>query len=397
MVTCMSFFIGKKLLVQVVILIVMLGAVAFFSTSTSEPVAPTTQEMEEESAMVDTTSSASGAKVQPAKESTKEPEPAQKEDEESSNMSGVVMVDKSTVGPVLAILKEVGEAAYYHFGLKEADFLAIRTAGFDVIEGNFDICANDIDVRFFLDNATAADLKVILNAGAGEAEWGYSCDDDFTPGQKPVWKKDKVKAWVEKWKNHSALYAWDTSNEDGGTFPFGAGGVQPDPNWETRYALSVEQLQQAYSDVKSFDPSHPVLIRMNGWYFYDYADNFFRPGNSFGESVADIVMINVYSNTEEYFKDFVLTVFMRAARSIYAIDPDVKLVPALGVWSEPPTWIKPTRDHLVNDYNQASKAENLLGIAFFKYGASDGDDWFLPEASRGDPKLWQTIQELIKE
>jgi len=159
----------------------------------------------------------------------------------------------------------------------------------------------------------------------------------------------------------------------------------------------VEQLQQAYSDVKSFDAEHLVMIRMNGWYFYDYNNNFFRPGNSFGKDVADIVMINAYSNVDEYFNDFVSTVLMRAARSIYAIDPDVKLVPALGVWEEPPIWVKPTVDHLINDYNQALKAENLLGVAFFKYGASDGEDWFLPDASRGNPVLWQTIQELIKQ
>ena len=390
----MDLFTQNKLLIQAAFVIVVVGAIAFFSTSTPQPATPA-QEATEESVAGDTTP-ITNVPTQSAQKSVQKPKPAQEGDETSSDVSGVVMVDKSTVGPVLAILKDVGEPFYYHLGLTEVDFREIRNAGFDVIEGNFDICADDVDVRFFLDNAIAAGLKVILNAGAGEAEWGYTCDGDFIPGQKPVWQKEKVKAWVEKWKNHDALYAWDTSNEDGGTFPFGTGGVQPDPNWETKYALSVGELQQAYSDVKSFDPSHPVLIRMNGWYFYDYADNFFRSGNSFGENVADIVMINAYSNTDEYFKDFVSTVLMRAARAIYAIDPGVKLIPALGVWGEPPTWVKPTRDQLVNDHNQALKAEGLLGIAFFKYGAREGDDWFLPDASRGALEIWQTIKELNK-
>ncbi len=294
------------------------------------------------------------------------------------------------------ILKDVGEAAFNHFGLSEKDFVTIKNAGFDVIEGNFDICASDEDVQYFLDNARRVGLKVILNAGSGEAEWGYACDEKYTSDQKPVWQREKVRQWVEKWKDHPALYLWDTSNEDGGTLPFGTGGTMPDPNWETKFALSTKQLQQAYRDVKSFDSSHQVMIRMNGWYFYDNADNFFRLGNSFGKNVADIVMINAYSNVDEYFPDFVSTVLSRAARSIYAIDPKVKIIPSLGVWSEPPVWFKPTIEHLTNDYNQAQKAENLVGIAFFKYGASAGNDWLLPDPVRGSPVLWQTISELIK-
>ena len=323
-------------------------------------------------------------------------EDVQKEPEDSSG-SQITMVDTSTMGPILAVLKDVGEAGFDHFGLVQKDFSDIKNAGFDIIEGNFDICADDADVKFFLDSAANAGLKVILNAGAGEAEWGYPCNSVPDPGLEPSWQKEKVREWVEKWKNHSALYAWDTSNEDGGAFPFGTGGTAPDPDWETKYALSTEQLQEAYRDVKSVDSAHPIMIRMNGWYFYDNVDNFFRPGNAFGKDVADIVMINAYSNVDEYFKDFVSTVLMRAARSMYALDADVKILPALGVWEEPPTWFKPTRDELVNDFNQAVKAENLAGVAFFKYGASSGSDWLLPSATRGDPKLWQTLQELIKQ
>ncbi|MBI2004814.1 hypothetical protein HYS79_01470 [Patescibacteria group bacterium] len=299
-------------------------------------------------------------------------------------------------GGTLAILKDVGEAVYDHFGLTQKDFSAIKEAGFDVIEGNFDICAGREDVQYFLDSARDAGLKVILNAGAGEAEWGYTCDDNFIPGQKPVWQSEKVKQWVAAWKGHPALYAWDTSNEDGGVFPFGTGGIQPDPQWETKFALSAAQLGQAYLDVKSVDLAHPVMIRMNGWYFYDYADDFFRPGNSFANNVADIVMVNAYSNVDEYFPDFVSTVMLRATRSIYAIDPKVVFIPSLGVWEEPPIWVKPTTAHLINDYTQALKTENLIGVAFFKYGAKEGDGWYLPDSARGDATLWRTIRTLIQ-
>lgn len=330
----------------------------------------------------------------PAQDSTVQTVPGSQE--APSSIPESVAARESGEGEIIHILKDVGEAAFDHFGLAVQDFTTIKNAGFDVIEGNFDICASDTDVQFFLDSAHKVGLKVILNAGAGEAEWGYSCDEKYTAGQKPVWQKELVRQWVLKWKDHPALYLWDTSNEDGGTFPYGTGGTMPDAEWETKFALTTEQLQQAYRDVKSFDPSHNIMIRMNGWYFYDYAEDFFRPGNYFGKDVADIVMINAYSNVDEYFPDFVSTVLRRAARSIYAIDPDAKIIPSLGVWGEPPLWFKPTTAHLINDYQQAEKAENLVGIAFFKYGAREGSDWFLPDPFRGSPMLWQTIGELIR-
>lgn len=392
----------NKLLVQIITLIAVVGVVAFIGMNAQETVNPTASEslnnsQSEFSTDPFATHDVSKNETLKGGQSAEDIAPVEsKRSTESSEVIGITTVDKSTTGNILAILKDVGEAAYDHFGLTKDDFLKIKQAGFDVIEGNFDICAPDADVKFFLDSAEEAGLRVILNAGSGEAEWGYTCDGNLEPGQKPVWQRERVEAWVEKWKAYPALYAWDTSNEDGGTFPFGAGGVTPDPAWETKYSLSVGKLSQAYADVKSFDPSHPILIRMNGWYFYDNTGNFFGPGNSFGKDVADIVMINAYSNVDGYFDDFVSTVLMRATRSMYAIDPDVRMIPALGVWSEPTTWIKPTREHLINDYNQALKAENLEGIAFFKYGASEGKDWFLPDATRGDPMLWQMIRELNK-
>ena len=136
------------------------------------------------------------------------------------------------------------------------------------------------------------------------------------------------------------------------------------------------------------------MIRMNGWYFYDYPENFFRPGNAFGKDVADIVMINAYANVDEYFDDFVSTVLIRADRAIGAIDYGVQIIPALGVWEEPPIWVTPTIHQLINDYNQAAKAENLVGMGFFKYGASRSE-WYLPDSRLGAPELWTKLRELI--
>ncbi len=284
----------------------------------------------------------------------------------------------------LWILKDVGEAYMDNFGLKDNDFKLIKEAGIDVIEGNFDICASDSDVSYFLDKSTEYGIKVIMPAGAGEAEWGYECDQESYPEtQTPLWNKDKVVSWINKWKGHPAIYAWDISNEAGSTFPNVEDGIGK---------LSLSQLQSAYKDVKSTDPTHPVMIRMNGWFFYDFEDNFFREGNPFGNETADIVMVNAYSNVEDYYEDFVATVSSRAISSLLSIDPDTRIIIALGSWKEPPLWYLPTEENITSEINYLKQQDSLIGIGFFKYGAR-GSEWYLPDPAEGAPEIWSIIKE----
>lgn len=283
----------------------------------------------------------------------------------------------------VVMMKDVGEAYMDHFGLTDRDFEMMRDAGVNVIEGNFDICADPDDVSEFLDRAHEHNLRVVLNAGSGEAEWGYACDSEPYPvDQNPVWDRDAVKDWIYMWRDHPALFGWDTSNEAGSVFP----------NANGKNYLTLSQLQQAYHDVKRFDPNHPVMIRMNGWYFYDFKDDFFRRGNPFGEDVADVVMVNAYTNVDEYFDDFVTTVSTRSVSSIRSIDPDAKFIFALGVWREPPLWRLPTQPHLVNDISSLEDLDTPAGIGFFKYGAR-GSEWYLPKDA---PELWDSIQDKTK-
>src|SRR3989344_4910163 len=239
----MDVFSRNKVLFLAFILIALIGTVAFLYAPSPE--APEMLQNEEEEMEEGTTPSAieeGEEEIPPQSETEEEPD--------ESRLASLTAIPWSSLGSVDAVLKDVGEAYMVRFGLTQKDFTDIKSAGFDVIEGNFDICAKDDDVRFFLDGAQAVGLEVILNAGAGEAEWGYPCGAEPTKDMVPTWQKAAVGAWVEKWKNHPALYAWDTSNEDGGTFPFGTGGTDPDPAWETKYALSAAQLQEAYKDVK---------------------------------------------------------------------------------------------------------------------------------------------------
>lgn len=304
-------------------------------------------------------------------------EPAKTEPEE---------VKPETVAKYVA-LKDVGEPYLDRFGLSPADFNRIKEAGIDIIEPNFDICATPSDVVLFLDGAKDAGLKVIMTAGAGEAEWGYPCNEIFGDILKPQWQKDEVQAWVKEWAYHPAIYAWDISNEDGQNFP---NAERVGDNWaQEGYAVSVAQLQQAYKDVKAADPTRPIMIRMNGWYFYDYDSNFFRTGNAFGPNVADIVMVNAYSNVDEYYSNLVATVASRAHDAIRSINPSAKIIVALGAWQEPPMWVKPSLMQFSNDVVQAQKTKDLLGIAVFKYGAEESEEWWMP---RDALELWNFIK-----
>ncbi|MCL5409807.1 MAG: hypothetical protein M1607_03035 [Patescibacteria group bacterium] len=286
----------------------------------------------------------------------------------------------------IKMLKDVGEAYIDHFGLTDQDFALMQAAGVNLIEGNFDICASDKDVNFFLQESEKHGLKVVMPAGSGEVEWGFVCDQEPYPiEQKPVWQKAQVQAWINKWKGNPVIYAWDTSNEAGSVFP------NASEDRLDKY-LTLAQLQQAYYDVKAADPQLPVLIRMNGWYFYDNEDNFFTQGNPFGPKAADIVMINAYSNVKDYFPDFVSTVTSRGKYAVQQINPQAQIIIALGVWQELPLWYKPSPAHLQHDLDQLeTMSHSLLGVAYFKYGVLGGE-WYLPSQQDG-ADLWQIISQ----
>src|SRR3989344_4160698 len=104
----------------------------------------------------------------------------------SSSDKSTFVSPESTTGQQ-KILKDVGEAYLDHFGLTPQDFQTMNQAGVTIIEGNFDICASDEDVAFFLNQSYQSQLQVIMPAGSGEAEWGYACGrENFPLDQLPV-------------------------------------------------------------------------------------------------------------------------------------------------------------------------------------------------------------------
>lgn len=294
----------------------------------------------------------------------------------------------------LTIMKDVGEPIYDYFGLTDSDFREIKSAQFDVIAVNFDICASDEDVNYLLEGAKKYGLKVFLPAGSGEAEWGYECESSSPSTQGPVWQKDKVQAWVKKWKDHPAVYGWDSSNEDGENLPNGSNNPSLGEGW-TKFSLTSEQLATAYRDIKAVDPIHPIMIRMNGFWFYENEDNFFRAGNHFAAKAADIVMVNTYSNIfDSPNNQFVGQTIDKSLRAIKTVDSDVKVIASIASWEEKPTWHRPTGGELTIDINQVLNRKGKLGgLAYFKYGAKAGVEWHMPSQAKGSPELWQIIKD----
>jgi len=288
--------------------------------------------------------------------------------------------------PQLIMMKDVGEPFLDYFGLTEKDFGIIADAGVNLIESPIDICASDEDVQYLLDQSLTHHLRVILPAGAGEAEWGYECDAPLYPSnQQPIWQKIAVGGWVNKWKSHPAVYGWDISNEAGLNFPNGGE--------EDGFFLTVAQIRQAYADVKSFDPTRPIVIRMMGWDFYEHSQNPFGEQNPYSKNMADIVMINAYSNVEDYYEDFVPLVTERAISSLRTVTPNVKICIALGVWEELPLWHKPALSNLEQDIQSLNKFNQDIYIrAFFKYGAAGGD-WYLPSPNKGYPEVLSLLSQ----
>lgn len=288
----------------------------------------------------------------------------------------------------MVILKDVGEPQYTHFGLTEQDFQLIAAANFTHITENFDLCADPADVKWYLDSAQQYNLKVIMMAGAGEAEWGYACDGEPYPlTQKPIWQKDLVTDWINQWKTHPAVFAWDISNEAGLNFPNGENNPEIAEGWG-KNAISLAQLQQAAVDVKTADPAHSRLIRMSGYVFYENTQFFFEQKNPFAKDLAEYVMINAYSNTPEYDPSLITEIVSKSASAISSIDPQVQVVYSLGVWHEPPMWTKPPAENVQNDIRQLN---SFPDIAYYRYGAQAGSEWYFPDPNRGDPQLWELI------
>jgi len=224
------------------------------------------------------------------------------------------------------------------------------------------------DFKLLLDRINSHGLKIILDAVFSPSAWGYNNDDATLPNQKPVWQKDKVQTWVAAFKNHPAVYGWDISNEAGENLTADDG-----------LRISLAQLKTAATDVRAVDATHPIIIRMHYW---DESDGDFGQKNPFDKNIADIVILNLYSNYSEDGKTKLLPEMINDSAQILinkikAVDANARVWLSLAVYSEPPMFLKPSSQDLERDLTASLKLTGIESIGFFGWGESE-DDWYLP-------------------
>lgn len=280
-------------------------------------------------------------------------------------------------------------------GVSLKEMRDMRKAGITVLTTEWGMDEEVARARAFLDRAQAAGLGVVMDGGFTEAAWGYDYDRGFSKTQQPVWQEALVKEWVSTFKDHPALYGWDIASEDGENFPNGGGS----PLWPEKSSLTIRQLKKASATVRAADPKHPILLRMHYW---DPSPNPFGPGNWFADGIADIVMLNFYSNYAEDGKtpnlpDMVSEEGLRHLAAVRRVDPDAKVWLAVAAF-EAETHVGYFRKPKVVDLRRDLRASRALagvsGIGVLEWGPQQHAKpyWYLPRDGRD---LWRALQEEI--
>jgi len=290
--------------------------------------------------------------------------------------------------PKIVIMKGVG------IHIPQEDFINMKKAGIDILTTEWGMEEDIKKVEMFLDNANDAGLKVVLDGGFSHTAWGFT-DDDFDnlpKGKLPTWQKDRVQNWIKTFKDHPAVFGWDICNEYGENLP---SGVDAKNSQWPETAITLSQLKQARNDVLQIDPDKPILIRTYEWESDEPPFGNHRP---FEAGIAEIVMLNFYSNYLEHNKlqwpDVIEDVGSGCAKAIKEKDPHVKIWISVAAFEDKPSFQRPTVTSLTRDIREALKISNVDGIGFFEWGPpiDDKHGWHLPETG---PDLWEVIKQNI--
>lgn len=304
-----------------------------------------------------------------------------------------VAVDGSTATVTvvpLYIMKGVG------IDVPQEDFEAMRAVGIDIVTTNWGMGESVEGAEDFLDKAEASGLKVVMDGGFSDAAWGFTKSDwdNLPKGKRPVWQRDKVQSWIKALKDHPAVFGWDISNEAGMNLP--SGDRAKNSEWP-RSAITVKQLKQARADILEIDPDKPILIRMAPWGLNEVP---FGASNPFGKGIADIVMLNIYSNyapgKQVLSPNIIQENGSEYIKEIKSVDADVKIWVSIGAFEEPGIFKRPTVYALARDIENTLELSHITGIGFYLWGPvflGDGETWYLPETGAD---LWSVIQRHIQ-
>ncbi len=258
-------------------------------------------------------------------------------------------------------------------GISDADLDKLKEMGFSVLNGEWGMDAlSATQLLTLLDRMHARGLKFIVNLSDGAA-WGYASGMIPPPGQAPRWQAERIKSYVEQIRHHPAIYAYDISNEAGENLPNGA-----------QKRITLEQMRQAATDVRALDGKRPILVRMHYW---DDEDGDFTWKNPFGSGIADIVMLNLYSNysldgERVLLPDMVRESAQELVDKIRAVDGDVRVWISLAAFEDRPTFLKPSVAEIQRDAIAAASVEGVESIGFFGWGAP-ARSWYLPRDGAG--------------
>lgn len=276
--------------------------------------------------------------------------------------------------------------------IPQADFVTMKKSGISILTTEWGMEVDINKTKAFLDRANSAGLKVVMDGGFTYPAWGFTDNDwdNLPAGKSPIWQKDRVQSWVKTFKDHPAVFGWDICNEYGENLPSGA--QAKNSQWP-RTAITLKQLKQARSDVLQIDPAKPILIRTYSWDFNEPPFGNHRP---FEAGIAEIVMLNLYSNYLENNNIQWPTVIQDAgAESVRIIkekDPNAKVWLSIAAFEDEELFSKPTVASLTRDINETLKIPNIDGIGFFEWGPADigrGKVWYLPQTGAD---LWKVIQ-----
>ena len=257
--------------------------------------------------------------------------------------------------------------------ISDAEIDELHGIGISIVEGEWGMGdATSEEIHGLLDKLEKRNMQLIMNFSE-ESAWGYGDGSDVSPSQKPEWQNDRVASYVKALKDHKALYGYDISNEAGENLPNG-----------DRYRISTQQMLAASKSVRAIDASRPILMRMHYW---DNDDGDFTSLNPFVSGIADVVMLNLYSNwTNRGNSPDLPNVIEDSAQilvnKIRAIDEDVEVWLALSAFRETPHFLMQTADNLRRDIEAALKVREVSNISFFGWGSKQNVnkelEWYLP-------------------
>jgi hypothetical protein len=259
----------------------------------------------------------------------------------------------ASLTPQIHFMKLVNE------NVSNADLDAMQKLGVNVVGGEWGMDeAKPEAIAKLMDRILARKMKLIINFSDGSA-WGYREDGTDSPDKRPVWQSGRIARYVKILMLHPALFGYDISNEAGENLPNGE-----------KFRITLKDMRLAGASIRAIDAKHPLILRMRYW---DEYDRDFTEKNPFEKGIADIAMLNLYSNYSENGKQPLLPGMIandgqKLVNKIKKADPKIKIWISLSAFRENPDFLLPAPDNFKRDLSSTMKIKGISGVGFFGWG-----------------------------